>query len=258
MVLDSKMEKLKKVLIPLLKEDEDTKNAIRNLINVKEEKVSGISKEKYQLLQQQNQELVYQKEELESKNKQIAEKNNILLLKIKELTIELDQAKEQKKLIEYESHEQQKKIQMYKNQCEQLNTIYHKYLNLGSDIIKRMERILNASSEASESIEVLMAYGMQENNIIALWDSIACNYDYYDSKGKTDDLIEIFTYFLELYQKVSFKNILIDHPTVGMKYDERYHTRTSASNVAGMIEKVILPGFQIGRNVNKKSLVIVR
>ena len=59
-----------------------------------------------------------------------------------------------------------------------------------------MERILNPATETSEKPEIFLAYGIQENNIVALWESIATNYDVYDSYGKLQDLIDIFQYFL--------------------------------------------------------------
>ena len=64
--------------------------------------------------------------------------------------------------------------------------------------------------------------------------------------------------FLVLYKEITYKNIMIDWPNLGDPYDERFHTRTSSSNAVGRIQKVILPGFAIGKNIMKKSFVIVK
>ena len=104
----------------------------------------------------------------------------------------------------------------------------------------------------------MLGHGIQENNIVALWESIATNYDVYDSYGKLQDLIDIFQYFLMMYRKISYKNIVVDWPNEGDIYDERFHTRTTTSNAVGKIQKVILPGFSIGKNITKKSLVQVK
>lgn len=146
----------------------------------------------------------------------------------------------------------------YKQKYSGLDAVYRKYLELGAPIIQKMERILNQSSEVTEAPDIFMAYGSQENNIVALWDSIAANFDFYDSQGKTEDLIDIFQYFLKLYKEISYKNIQIKWPDTGDSYDEREHTRTSSSSAVGKIQKVILPGFSIGKSITKKALVIVK
>ena len=139
-----------------------------------------------------------------------------------------------------------------------IDLIYSKYLSLGPGIIEKLERVLNKEKNPSNTAELFFAYGIQESNIVALWESIATNIDYYNSEGKTKTLIEIFEYFIELYSEVAFKDVIIYRPNVGDLYDERIHTRTNLSNAVGHIQEVILPGFSIGKNINKKSFVSVK
>ena len=109
----------------------------------------------------------------------------------------------------------------------------------------------------STSPIILFAYGMQENNIVALWETIATNYDFFAERAKLQDLIDILSFFLETYKEVSYKQIIIEWPNEGDVFDERVHTRTASSSAVGKVKKVILPSLSIGKNISKKSLVIV-
>jgi len=251
----------KEILLKLLTEDDDVKNAVKRIkvskdnefdldenqdvakiqqINILEEKIRQLTEQK----EKDEREFVQKNKILEERNEKLLEENKALKQKYIERESVLSAIVE--------------KYNDFKLRYSGLETVYSKYLELGDAIIKRMERILNQSSEVSETPELFMAYGVQENNIIALWESIATNFEFYESKGKLQDLVDIFLFFLELHKEISFKSILIDWPEVGGLYDERIHTRTSSSNVIGCIQKVILPRFSIGKSVMKKALVIVK
>lgn len=140
----------------------------------------------------------------------------------------------------------------------ELDMIYSKYLSLGDAVIEKLERVLNNGINTCNSPELFLSYGIQESNIVALWESIAINLDFYNSEGKTRILIDIFEYFIKLYKEVTYKSVTINIPDEGEKYDERFHTRTVSSNAVGKIQEIILPGFSIGKNINKKALVTVK
>lgn len=151
--------------------------------------------------------------------------------------------------------EENKRISSRYSEVEDIHSLY---LNLGDAVIANLERILNKTPEVCSSPLIFIANGVQENNILALWDRIATNYDEYHQSGKADDLIKIFIWFLGLYKEVSFKNVCIMEVKEGDKYDEWKHTRTNDSNAVGYIEHVILPGFAIGKNTFRKALVYVK
>lgn len=146
----------------------------------------------------------------------------------------------------------------FKLKYSDLDLIYCKYLSLGSSVIRKLERVLNSGIEPCGSPELFLAYGIQENNIVALWESIATNIDFYNSEGKTGILIDIFEYFINSYKEVTFKSVTINRPDEGDTYDERIHTRTASSNAIGEIQEILLPGFSIGKNITKKALVVVK
>lgn len=255
---------IKQIMIKLLEEDEDVFAAVKR---ISESETTNSAPKK-----NREKELLREINELRDKNslligqKELGEKEIIKLkeelIKTKtELKISNEEIAHVKQIYSECKNKQNKVIQEYDDyrlKYDNLDSIYKKYLNLGDVIIKRMERILNSSQGVSKTPEIFMAYGIQENNIVALWESIATNYTLYDSCGKLQDLIEIFQFFLELYKEIAYKNIVINWPQPGETYDERIHTRTMSSNVVGKIQKVILPGFSIGKSITKKAVVLVQ
>lgn len=274
-------DKFKRALLNLLTKDAEVINTVKRIIASEEiysenkenqesallYQIEKLKKEIDFVTQQKNlldSELLEQKKELKKKDNDLNEQKEKLEEKeqdLKQKDKEIESIRSKYYECKKEKEEITEKYNYFKrkySEYSELDAVYNKYLNLGESIIKRMERILNHSSDYTEAPEVFMAYGTQENNIVALWESIAANFDFYDSQGKTEDLIDIFQYFLKLYKEITFKNIQIDWPNIGDAYDERKHTRTSLSSAVGKIQKVILPGFSIGKSVTKKSLVIVK
>ncbi len=150
-----------------------------------------------------------------------------------------------------------KTLENLEKRYNNIDEIYEMYLMLGDEIHKNLSRILNSENEPCSNVEVFLGYGIQENNICAFWDDIAIRYDRYLEMGKIDDLKKIFLYFLYTYKNICFKNIDIFEPVIGEEFDERFHSRISNGKVAGKINKIILPGFAIGKSINKKPLVYV-
>ena len=249
--------KLKTELLYFLEEDEDVINAVKRIIGSEGSSFEPVEKHEKELLQKIKE--LNEKLALITQQKVFVEKAyDKQKAELERKEIELAEIEKEK---ENDLRERKETIEKYndlKLRYAEFDAIYNKYLELGDSVIIRMERILNRSAEVSGTPEIFMAYGIQENNIVALWESIATNFDFYDSYGKTQDLIDIFQYFLELYKEITFKSILIEWPKSGDSYDERIHTRTSSSNAVGKIQKVILPRFSIGKNITKKALVIVK
>lgn len=258
----------------LSKQNRDLEKEMVSIIQQKKDLENKLHEQEKEL-QGQEDKLYEQEKELQRQEDKLRGQQEAL----KKMEQELRAFQEAKREKEYESQQKDEEIRRIqgeysdckmrekeavekyndlKQKYSELDAVYNKYLELGEQIIKKMERILNHSSHITEAPEIFMAYGTQENNIVALWESIAVNFDFYDSQGKTGDLVDIFQYFLNLYKEITFKNVQIDWPDIGDSYDERKHTRTSSSSAVGKIQKVILPGFCIGKIVVKKSLVIVK
>lgn len=250
----------KDTIVNVVNSEKDTNHDLNQqednslLISELEGKIELVTKEKCSLqeeVRQLKEELLKVTQKLEEKEEKLVAKEKALITSIEKMEkIELDS----RATVEKMQEKYQKLAKSYVN----IDEIYYKYLNLGEYIIGKMERILNATSDRTESADIFMAFGAQENNIVALWESIATNFENYESEGKTEDLIDIFRYFLDVYKQVTYKSIHIEEPCIGDSYDERKHTRTSSSTAVGKIEKVILPGFSIGKNITKKALVIIK
>jgi phage shock protein A len=184
-------------------------------------------------------------------SKQLAEQNRSIQEKDSLHEEQLRQLQSDKSKIEIEVE------RIHKN-YGRLDDVYSKYLALESSVQKKLERVLSPTDKISDSAELFFAYGIQENDVLALWEVICTNVNMFEQEKCLDDLCGIFNYFLRLYTNISFKETTISVPKKGDAYDERYHTRTPDSAATGEIQKVILPGFTIGKNITKKALVVVK
>lgn len=263
MIEKEKLRKVKNYFLELLKTDEDVQEEIRKIVhglndvennNGYDEKSDGILQKKYD-------ELVVLYNSLEQRNKKVNDENELMK---KQLIEKQEQITEQEQIYvkkindiqkKYEESEKQRG-QLLKN-YDNLDRIYNLYLNLEPAVQRSLERILSPSERISDTAELFLSYGVQEGNVVALWDAIATDVMLYEREYCLDDLCIIFRYFLELHKSVSFKKTEIFDVEPGELYDERYHTRTSNSSATGKIRRVILPGFSIGKNITKKALVIL-
>ena len=125
-------------------------------------------------------------------------------------------------------------------------------------VYKDLERVLNPEVQICQNAETFFAYGVQEDNILALWNVMSMKHQEYESLHVLDKLKQLFGYFVNNYNNISTKECTLYSPLVGEEYDEREQNRTSDGNVSGTIEEVILPGFSIGKNIYKKPLVRVK
>lgn len=149
-------------------------------------------------------------------------------------------------------------VNEFKNNYGVLDEKYQLYLQLGDDIHRKLQRVLSPNGRIAENAEIFLGYGVQEDNIAVLWDVIAAGYHDLENAGKLNDMIEIFNYLFGIHKTISFKKITYTMPEIGEEFDERKHSRASGSDATGEIVKVILPGFKIGNNIQKKALVYVK
>lgn len=267
---DEQKKELRKYLCELLKKDSEIQSIIADIssgvnsneFNQEINCVEQHNNEKIEKLLYENerlkQKIIDLQKEIENKDIIAAQEKNEIESKNKKLEIEYNELYVQSQKEKENFHNLSEQINVYRKNYSSLENIFEVYNSLGTDIYEQLERVLNATKNKAETIEELYSFGVQEGNIIALWDIIATNISKYETNGKLDDLVFIFNYFFDKYSKVSYKPIEMYEAKVGDMYDERIHTRTSESNAIGIIEKVILPGFSIGRNISKKALVRVR
>ena len=248
-------------LIEILRNDNDIRNEILNLvkkeINLYEDKVVEAHnpeyeklKEKYKNLDEQYEKICEKKEELKGELKSAKDEYNYLKQEYDSLDEKYRNLSDEKQTVLNEKNNLEQKVQG-------IMTTYDLYVNLGEEVHERLERVLNPGKKMCDDVTLFLGFGFQEGNITALWELIVANLDFYEERGKLNDMITIFNYFLEKYEKITYKPIEINTPHVGDIFNERYHIRTSNSCATGRITKVILTGFTIGKNINKKALVVV-
>lgn len=283
--LKNKSDDFKRNLLFLINNDSDVRMAIKSLVSVKRESYKEFTELKNDVLekndeemqklkilalqrQRENSDLKEEFKKLEAKYYEKEKEINFLKNQENDLRKQIDTYKEEivslkTALSTLEGNHRSELLEAeqiankYKNSYETLDEVYNKYLSLGSDVHRQLQRVLNPGEDAVDSADLFLGFGIQEGNIVALWETVATNAGMYIRIGKLEDLVCIFEYFLGSYKKITYKQIEISKPYVGENYDERFHTRTANSNATGKIVKVILPGFVIGKNINKKALVCV-
>lgn len=150
-------------------------------------------------------------------------------------------------------------------QYGEIDQVFRLFSELG-EVDKHLARILydvgdDGGQYVKDSPADFVARGVQEENIEALWDSIANHYDAYERAGKVADVSRIFAFFIELYKQVSSKSIAVTWPQPGDAFNERIHACTSDSKRVGKVHQVILPGFALGTGkfaITRKALVVVK
>lgn len=264
---EEKDKRFKKKLMDLLKDDDDIRGIIYSICDsslrlprCEDEENEKIitSKASLQELKEINERLTKENEnlrdEIEEKKSDISKLN----AEIQKLNGELHsiQTKEQKVRKEYEN-EMQKNAEWQENYGD-IDRMYKLYMSLEAKVYKDLERVLNPEGQICQNAENFFAYGVQEDNIFALWNVMSMKHQEYESLHVLDKLKQLFCYFINNYNNISTKECTLYLPLVGEEYDEREQNRTSDGNVSGTIEEVILPGFSIGKNIHKKPLVRVK
>lgn len=264
---EEKDKRFKKKLMDLLKDDDDIRGIIYSICDsslrlprCEDEENEKIitSKASLQELKEINERLTKENEnlrdEIEEKKSDISKLN----AEIQKLNGELHsiQTKEQKVRKEYEN-EMQKNAEWQENYGD-IDRMYKLYMSLEEKVYKDLERVLNPEGQICQNAETFFAYGVQEDNIFALWNVMSMKHQEYESLNVLDKLKQLFSYFINNYNNISTKECTLYLPLVGEEYDEREQNRTSDGNVSGTIEEVILPGFSIGKNIHKKPLVRVK
>lgn len=256
-------------------EDSEKSEEFSDLIRKQEIEINNLKKEcknkelQFQLIKEDSlkkiKEYKHIVSELTEKNKQCeSDKNKYFMAldtmdaKYKKLQQEYNQIETEMRQLKTESLNAVRCAESFQKNYGKLDDMYQKYLGLGENIQLGLQRVLSPDGNIAQTAEIFFGYGIQEDNLESLWSMIAMNYSDYDKVGKLQDLVNIFCYFLEIHKKVTYKIVNYFCPLEGEEYDERKHTRTSESNATGKIAKVILPGFEIGKNISKKALVYVQ
>lgn len=257
----------KRKLKDLLEADDDIRGIIysicdsnSNLPRCEDEENEKIItlKASVQELKEIKERLTKENENLRDEIKQKDSDKKELNAKIQQISDKLHsiQTEEQKVRKEYEN-EMQKNAEWQENYGD-MDRMYKLYMSLEEKVYKDLERVLNPEGQICQNAETFFAYGVQEDNIFALWNVMSMKHQEYESLHVLDKLKQLFCYFINNYNNISTKECTLYFPLVGEEYDEREQNRTSDGNVSGTIEEVILPGFSIGKNIHKKPLVRVK
>ena len=223
----------------------ELKKIIQEIEKEKENLQEEVNNQKRQIFQ--NAELQLKKEtEIEDYKKNLSNREK-----------ELEKTGTQLEKTRTELEKTTKELEKLQNKYQKIDEVYQLYLNLSSVMHSRLKRVLNPGDQPCESAEVFLAYGVQEGNIIALWDVINLQATNNHGTEELESLLKIFEYFFQLFKEVSFKKVEAYRPQIGTEFDERFHTRTSNSHVSGRIQRVVIPGFAIGQSITKKPLVYV-
>lgn len=229
----------------------ENENVDREAETIKElnKKIQEIEKEKGQL-----------QKEVTNQKEQILQNAELQLQKETEIEDYKNDLNNREKELEKTGTQLEKtrtELEKLQNKYQKIDEVYQLYLNLSSVMHSRLKRVLNPGDQPCESAEVFLAYGVQEGNIIALWDVINLQATNNHGTEELESLLKIFEYFFQLFKEVSFKKVEAYRPQIGTEFDERLHTRTSDSHVSGRIQRVVIPGFVIGQSITKKPLVYV-
>lgn len=296
--IDMRLKNFKESLLKLLREDSDVENEILSLVHKKEDlksenNLNEYTHEEVEVIEMSLDDCIKKDNEIKCLNKKCDDmaaqihllkvqcnkeineyKEKISELNIEKQAIECDRNKyfkalenmdDRYKKIQNENDKIRLEAEKFKNYADdlqrnygKLDEMYRKYLGLDGDIQIGLQRVLSPDGDMAQTAEIFFGYGIQEDNLEALWSTIAMNYIEYEKRGELQDMVNIFDYFIAIHKQVTFKPVNYWCPVIGEEYDERKHTRTSESNATGKITKVILPGFEIGKHISKKSLVCVR
>lgn len=149
---------------------------------------------------------------------------------------------------ERKQYELEQAVKGFEQAYSELNHIYGSYRRLDADLHEELKRVLSA-----ESPELFLAWGVQWDNLEALWDYLRFHVESAPEEHWTV-LREIFDYLFELYGKVNGNYQRLE-AVPGDSFDEELHARTADSPVCGAISQVLLQGYQGKNGRVKKSLV---
>lgn len=263
---DSKKQKRTQIM-NLRKELEDRKNennSLKEEVRQRKTQIISLQKELDDKKEENNRlkdEVRHIRTQIISSQKELEDRkneNNELKEENQKLVSDYNKIAGKYKNIKNELEAARKCVSEFKNNYGVLDEKYQLYLQLGDDIHRKLERVLSPNGRIAENAEIFLGYGVQEDNIAVLWDVIAAGYQNLENAGKLNDMTEIFNYLFEVHKIISFKKITYTMPEIGEEFDERKHSRASGSDATGEIVKVILPGFKIGNNIQKKALVYVK
>ncbi len=135
---------------------------------------------------------------------------------------------------------------VFKERYGRLDYYYERYLGLGDEIHKSLDRILSAASP-----EEFLCRGVQWGNIEMLWESMDTGL----SRGQYTEetfvgLEEIFDYFFELHRNMTGTYERLD-TKAGEEFDSRFHKRSGDSQASGRISRVLLRGY---RGITNKKI----
>ena len=242
-------KEIRKILIKLISTDVEIRETIAKIMTGNTEKEVMKKDKKHTEI-----ETIYNPNKEEQETSKIEELESLL----NDIQKKNEKYEEDLSIIKNENETLKEKLNDYIVKFANMKGIYDIYCTLNQNVYSHLQRVLNTSDQRATRIEEFYGYGVQETNVIALWEVIATNIKEYEKDNQLKSMVMIFNYFFDKYSEITYKQINKVIPNIGESYDERIHTRTYDSSAIGIIEEVILPGFSIGKNITKKSLVRVK
>jgi DNA repair exonuclease SbcCD ATPase subunit len=274
--------KIKKKLLKLLLEDDEVKQAIRNVFNEN----NKIENEEKTIDSNRDKEIEELKKEIEmlngfrekyekfkkcfsdekKKNTQLSEnlssKDEELqqLLEVKsKLNEEIEESKRKKEVIlkgvkelEVKLNDSKEETKKYKEPFKEQLKVYDLYHRLSQTTKSSLKGIFK-----DDSLIGFFACGVQEKNIDSFWEYTK-NEIIEEKNSDVKNLIVIFNFLFERYL-MAYPMYVVQEIQIGEEFKTEKHIKDSQSSVSGAISKVLLRGWVNSKNskIVKKSVVRV-
>lgn len=233
----------------LTKDLENENNTLKEK-NKKLKNENDLFKERIKNLEKEISDLKEREKDLRNKLDILNKEKLNLSNRNKDLEDKLENKISENEILNKEDLKLKKRIEKLKS-FEKWTNIYEKYKSLSGEVRNSLSGIFKG-----DDIPTFIYCGLQENNINNLWEymkSLALN-----GEEEVCLLSEIFFNFFDAYNLI-YENPLYQKQNVqiGDEFDDELYIRTSGSNPAGNIKKIILEGYILKSNkkIIKKSIV---
>ena len=252
----------KEKLLTLLNEDNEIRDAIKNILN-KENPIISLEKEKEEIKM-----LKALVEKYKRCFKDETLKSDTLsrdVAKLQEVKDELASVNEELKVKKNDLQNSVQKLQSDNNSIQSSNTKLHKtlefYRDNFEDELKAYELFTALSSDTKESLHGIfkdtslkgfLSCGVQDKNISSFWEYIKTELQE-DKNSDIKSLIKIYNFLFQKYIR-AFPMYEVQKVESGDEFEALSHiNHSSSSAVSGTITKVLLRGY-----VNTKTSKVIK
>ena len=259
----------KRRLLALINEDDEIRDAIRNIVN-EENPISSVEKDKEEIemlkalvekykkyfkdeeiktdnlstdvakLQEAKDELANINEELKAKKNELTSINNDLQNSVQKLQSD-------KKSIQNSNTKLHKTIEFYRDNFEDELKAYELFTSLSSDTKESLNGIFKDAS-----LKGFLSCGVQDKNISSFWEYIKTELQE-EKNSDIGNLIQIYDFLFQKYMR-AFPMYELQKVHKGDEFEALSHINHSSSKVpSGTITEVLLKGY-----VNSKTSKVMK